>query len=328
MINTSSNSSEKLKEMRRGYALARRAVNTSNGIRRLFGVPVITAEVEKRSASATKTVESSSNRSGQLDSSYPNLDIPPSGVAETGFHEVNLTTPGLQLISRAPNVFLVHDFLTSSECDAIVTMAGSDMVPSLCGAWQKKWSETHSRHYYANWQTGESRWDKPKDPNVDASETRTSTAARVEKADVPAIISRITALLGDCDKRQLEAFSVLRYDAGQFFKPHADVWQHGKWSSGGFTDSTRLATVFVYLNDVQEGGETRFTRLKPCPLVIRPKKGMAVVHFPARRDPHFGFRHDWPRTEHESAPAVDEKWIFATWMWANFEDEEPAAALQ
>ena len=118
-------------------------------------------------------------------------------------------------------------------------------------------------------------------------------------------------------------YTVLRYDSGQFFKPHADVWQHGRWSSGGFTRSTRLATVFVYLNDVGSGGETRFTNVcNPAPLVIKPKKGMAVVHFPARKDEFFDFRHDWPRTEHESAPAVDEKWIFATWMWADFEDEE------
>jgi hypothetical protein len=277
---------------------------------------------------ATKTlhnVAADAAANKPIDSSYPNLDIPLRGVAEAGFHEINLAAPGLQLVSQAPNVFLVHDFLTSSECDAVVTMAGSDMVPSLCGAWQQKWSENQQKHYYANWKTGESQWEKPADdPEVDASETRTSTTVRVEKADVPVIVSRITALLGDCNERQLEAFSVLRYASGQFFKPHTDVWQHGKWSSGGFTDSTRLATVFVYLNDVDEGGETVFSRCRPAPLAIKPKKGMAVVHFPARRDPAFGFRHDWPRTEHESAPAVDEKWIFATWMWADFEDEGPA----
>mmetsp|Transcript_52385 Transcript_52385/g.104035 ORF Transcript_52385/g.104035 Transcript_52385/m.104035 type:complete len:318 (+) Transcript_52385:58-1011(+) len=309
--------------MIRGCALGRRGVNLSNGARRrLFDSP----KNANKTTAPTTVANDQPSRVKKVDSSYPNLEIPlHCGVAEPGFHEVNLATPGLQLASQAPNVFLVHDFLSSSECDSLVTLAGAEagMIRSLCGAWQQKWSETRQSFYFANWKTGESQWEKPvDDPDVDAAETRTSTALRVEKTDVPkTVVSRITNLLGDCDERQLEAFSVLRYASGQFFKSHADVWQHGPWSSGGFTDSTRLATVFIYLNDVAEGGETVFNRCRPAPLVIKPKKGMAVVHFPAKRDPHFGFRHDWPRTEHESAPAVDEKWIFATWMWADFEDD-------
>jgi hypothetical protein len=37
---------------------------------------------------------------------------------------------------------------------------------------------------------------------------------------------------------------------------------------------------------------------------------MALLHFPAS----LGFMHD-PRTLHAGSAAIDEKWIFVTWMW-------------
>jgi len=65
------------------------------------------------------------------------------------------------------------------------------------------------------------------------------------------------------------------------------------------------------LNDIQQGGETEFPNASP-PLKISPKQGLAVLHFPARLDRCS----DMQRTRHQSLPAVDEKWIFATWLWS------------
>ena len=61
---------------------------------------------------------------------------------------------------------------------------------------------------------------------------------------------------------------------GQFFKPHCDG-TNGALTSTGFVDSARLATVFVYLADVPNGGETKFTSLEPLSEV--PAEGDAVV---------------------------------------------------
>ena len=70
---------------------------------------------------------------------------------------------------------------------------------------------------------------------------------------------------------------------------------------------------------VARGGATRFTQLG---LDVRPRRGMAVVHFPAFRDAASGaWRRDL-RTLHEGAEAIDDKWLIATWMWR---DAHPGA---
>ena len=72
----------------------------------------------------------------------------------------------------------------------------------------------------------------------------------------------------------------------------------------------RLVTVFVYLNEVERGGETRFTELG---IELRPQKGTAVLHFPTT----LGYEED-RRTEHEGVLAIDEKWLLVTWVWKAF----------
>ena len=72
-------------------------------------------------------------------------------------------------------------------------------------------------------------------------------------------------------------------------------------------------TFFVYLNDVKEGGETKFTKLG---VEVKPRKGMAVVHFPNT----VGLEEDI-RTEHEGSVAVNTKWLLVTWVWKNYRSD-------
>ena len=145
----------------------------------------------------------------------------------------------------------------------------------------------------------------PRTGAVEIDPDRTSTAANIPRSEVPTISAKLAAL-ARCDVRQLETFQVLRYTRGQFFKAHTDGFS-GPASASGFADSGRLVTLFVYLNEVQSGGETVFPQLGP--LSVRPEKGAAVVHFPET----LGFEQD-TRTEHEGAAAVDDKWLLATWV--------------
>lgn len=113
-----------------------------------------------------------------------------------------------------------------------------------------------------------------------------------------------------------EAPTVIRYEADQVLAPHFDANRSAETEDANRGGQT-LATLIVYLNDVGAGGLTRFGRLPPAPgfeeegetkLTVRPKKGDAILFFPADAAGRFD-----ERTEHEGCPAVDEKWIARIW---------------
>merc|ERR1712188_298713 len=62
-----------------------------------------------------------------------------------------------------------------------------------------------------------------------------------------------------------------------------------------------VATVLVYLNDVARGGCTSFSKLG---LSIQPKKGTALVFFPASLDGMLDQHY-----LHAAEPALDLKWV-------------------
>ena len=68
-----------------------------------------------------------------------------------------------------------------------------------------------------------------------------------------------------------ESFQILKYDLGQKYNAHLDF-------SGSFTGDQacgpRILTFFLYLSDVEEGGETAFPLLD---LAVKPQKGKAVL---------------------------------------------------
>lgn len=118
-----------------------------------------------------------------------------------------------------------------------------------------------------------------------------------------------------------EAPTVIRYERDQALAPHYDANRSADAEDANRGGQT-LATLLVYLNDVSEGGITRFGKLPAATddpaqvreennLAIRPTKGDALLFFPADREGIFD-----ERTEHEGMPAVDEKWIARIWRHA------------
>lgn len=113
-----------------------------------------------------------------------------------------------------------------------------------------------------------------------------------------------------------ESPTVIRYEKDQVLAPHYDANRSAETEDANRGGQT-LATLIVYLNDVQNGGLTRFGKLQAHPgtseegeakLTVRPKLGDALLFFPADALGRFD-----ERTEHEGCPAVDEKWIARIW---------------
>ena len=71
--------------------------------------------------------------------------------------------------------------------------------------------------------------------------------------------------------RNYEHFQVLRYEPGQYYRTHHDMSERDNAMAAG----ARVYTFFLYLSDVEEGGETNFPRLDD--LDVRPRKGRALL---------------------------------------------------
>ena len=120
-----------------------------------------------------------------------------------------------------------------------------------------------------------------------------------------------------------EAPTVIRYEPEQILAPHYDANRSADTEDANRGGQT-LATLLVYLNDVEKGGLTRFGKLNASAaignnndadevkLVIQPKQGDALLFFPADYRGQFD-----PRTEHEGMAAIDEKWIARIWRHKN-----------
>jgi prolyl 4-hydroxylase len=109
-----------------------------------------------------------------------------------------------------------------------------------------------------------------------------------------------------------EGFQILNYQKGGEYKPHFDYFpieltgSKVHVSRGG----QRVATLILYLNNVEQGGETIFPKIN---LKITPKQGNAV---------YFAYTNSKnqvdPLTLHGGCPvSKGEKWIATKWMRQN-----------
>ncbi len=118
--------------------------------------------------------------------------------------------------------------------------------------------------------------------------------ARVEK--------RVSAIMG-IPIEHGEGLHILNYRPGQEYKEHLDYFA----PTSKAAKNNRISTLVLYLNDVEEGGTTFFSKLN---LTVCPQKGMAVYFEYFYNDPILN-----ELTLHAGTPVVKgEKWIATQWM--------------
>lgn len=198
---------------------------------------------------------------------------------EEKYLEVNRSYPGVKAISTRPPVFTVDGFLSQEECSALIESAREHMTPApVVGP-----------------------------GNGEVSVSRTSSTCYLAREDLPSICTKVCALTGK-PVEDLELPQVGRYRSGEFYKPHYDAFDTSSADGRRFAQNggQRVATVLVYLNDVHLGGATVFSKLQ---LKVQPKRGVALVFFPATTD---GVLDD--KYLHCAETAQDEKWVSQIWI--------------
>ncbi|UTR10386.1 2OG-Fe(II) oxygenase [Evansella sp. LMS18] len=139
----------------------------------------------------------------------------------------------------------------------------------------------------------------------DNHELRTSSSMFFEEAEneVIARIERRVSQIMCIPEEHGEGLQILNYKPGQEYKAHHDYFS----SSARPVKNPRISTLVMYLNDVEEGGETTFPKLN---LSVSPKKGSAVYFEYFYNDSDLN-----ELTLHAGTPVIKgEKWAATQWM--------------
>ncbi|XP_026429084.1 prolyl 4-hydroxylase 1-like [Papaver somniferum] len=203
-----------------------------------------------------------------------------------------------EIISWAPRIIVLHDFLSSEECDHLIEIARPRLQPTkVQDAETGKIIKSDNRTSFGKFLSKQ----ESKNPIVQAIERRIS------------VFSQVPVENG-------EPMQVFRYEKNQFFKLHHDYFSDtSNLKQGG----QRIATMLMYLSDNVEGGETYFpmagTGKCSCAgkmkrgLSVKPIKGDAILFWSMGLDGK-----EDPRSIHAGCEVLSgEKWSATKWMRRN-----------
>ncbi|MEP0191384.1 MAG: 2OG-Fe(II) oxygenase [Erythrobacter sp.] len=188
--------------------------------------------------------------------------------------------PGVYAINNEKaELFAIGDFLSKGECEQLCMMIDLVARPS----------SLHEESYISGFRTS---YSGDLDPH---------------NSFVKAVSRRIDDLLG-IDPKYGEAIQGQRYLPGQEFKAHNDwfytseeYWKHERKRGG-----QRSWTAMAYLNHVEEGGGTHFTKLG---VNVEPKQGVLLVWNNADRE---GLPNE--ETMHAGTPVIKgTKYVITKW---------------
>jgi prolyl 4-hydroxylase len=185
----------------------------------------------------------------------------------------------------SPRIMLFGNLLSADECGQMIDASRRRL----------------QRSTVVNAETGE----------YDVHADRTSHGTHFERGENP-LVARIEQRIGEllgCPAENGEPLQVLHYLPGAEYKPHYDYFDPAQpgndrvLAMGG----QRVATLVMYLNDVEAGGSTVFPTLG---LDVLPRRGSAVYF--AYTGAH---GETDPRTLHGGSPVVaGEKWVATKWL--------------
>ncbi|GMI78564.1 hypothetical protein like AT1G20270 [Hibiscus trionum] len=206
-----------------------------------------------------------------------------------------------EVISWEPRAFLFHNFLSKEECEYLIKLAQPFMIKSS---------------------VVDSNTGKSKDSRV-----RTSSGMFLRRGQ-DKIISDIEKRIAEYTFMPVEhgvGLQVLHYEVGQKYDPHFDYFL----DSFNIRKGQRMATMLMYLSDVEEGGETVFPsaegnvsdvpwwdELSECGksgLAVKPKMGNALLFWSMRPNNTVD-----PSSLHGGCPVIKgDKWSSTKWIHVN-----------
>ena len=178
---------------------------------------------------------------------------------------------------------VVDNFLSVEECNKIIEIGRPNLVNSLV-------ANPNNNEVDNKVRTSKQYWISRK-----SNELLNTISKRVsDKLNIP--------------QNNQEKLQILHYDPGQFYKKHYDACIDNTKNCKDDIEvrGPRDITTFIYLEDVNNGGETAFNNVG---IKVRPKKGTAI--FWRNLNDSKTKRH--PCSLHQALPPEEEKWALTIW---------------
>lgn len=199
--------------------------------------------------------------------------------------ELKTNVVGYTKIYEDPYVETIDNFINNEDCLHFINLANGRLKQALVSHGRK--GEVSSGR------TGKNCWIGH---NHDEVTTRISKRV-ADHVNLPIV--------------NAEAFQVIYYDVSQEYRNHCDGWPHDlseKSRRCMRMGGQRMKTALCYLNTVEKGGETRFTKLN---IDVKPKAGRLLVF----HNTYKGTNKRHPLSEHAGCPVIaGEKWAFNLWF--------------
>ena len=208
------------------------------------------------------------------------IRLPAHSTVRAGDREI-----GIGFTLADPNVALIQDLLTEQECEKLISLSAGKVT----------------RSSVVDRATGGDQ----------ISAVRTSAGTHFERGEnaiVARIEQRIAALTG-LPIENGEPLQILYYKPGNEYLAHHDYFDPNDPGSAEVmrAGGQRIATFVIYLNNVAEGGVTRFPELS---LDVKPRRGSALYFEYLNAAGELD-----ARCLHAGIPVVQgEKWIATKWL--------------
>ena len=211
----------------------------------------------------------------------------------------------LQEDKEAPWIVTLENFLTDEECDFLIARG-------------------HQIGYEESYEST-NEVDEDGEYVFISGTGRTSRNAWCEEEceELPitiGIMDRMSRLTG-FSEANAEYLQLLKYEVGEHYEEHHDLY-----GTSDLMQGDRVLTFFLYLNEVEGGGETRFTwpfGTKGPYIDVKPKRGGALI-WPSVLDADLATRDD--RTWHQALPVTMGRKYGAN-VWFRLRNQKEALKL-
>lgn len=198
---------------------------------------------------------------------------------------INKNNKNLEILSNDPRIIVIKNFLSDDLCDHFINLSNGKLKRALVSS-EKEGIISKGR-------SGSNCWIEHNKDDKTLS-----------------VANRISNII-EIPLESTESFQIIYYDKTQEYFNHYDAWDFNEveksrrnLKNGG----QRIFTALVYLNDVEEGGSTKFTKLN---IDVKAEKGKLLIFENVYEDTNI--RHYY--SEHAGRPVIKgEKYAFNLWF--------------